>query len=81
MAFHPDAGRLSRLRRGPGGCCAELRRSGLLLSRLPGAPIQVSGGAVGGVASPLYVVGGTDAEFFEVDDEGVVAIKFFADGH
>ena len=40
--------------------------------------LQVSGGAVGGVLSPFYVVGGTDAEFFEVDDEGVVAIKFFA---
>ena len=41
--------------------------------------LQVSGGAVGGVASPLYVVGGTDAASFGVDDEGVVAIKFFAD--
>ena len=40
--------------------------------------IQVSGGAVGGVLPPFYVVGGTDAEFFEVDDEGVVTIKFFA---
>jgi hypothetical protein len=40
--------------------------------------LQTTAGTPGGVASPIFVLGGTDASSFTVTDEGVVALQFSA---